>query len=467
MAATASRGSSPFSRFGDSQSFNFDALKNFSALTPSIQSHLQKVYLTLSLTLVVASLGAYAHVLWGLGGALSSIASIAGVLWLNATPAVPANEVRLLSASSSPRLPVSSFASHPSGNARFSSLVFSLPIPHQPPSRPPPSVPQLPPSPSPSALPACSSFHSFALRLCVCSVSHTSASHSFHSPLPSPSHHLPRLLLTLAFSRPCTLHCTSPMLVCPTPNLSRQPRPTLPAPLSATLPLPEHLCSADLQPLFPSPASLTNPPPPSLLVTAFVATAAIFLCFSGAALLAKRREYLLLVTAFVATAAIFLCFSGAALLAKRREYLYLGGFLASAVSTMLALRLASIFFGGSNAVFQIEYLYPGGFPSSAVSTMPSLRFASIFFGGFDVSFRSRYVCVCSLRYTQTYESNHVVAASFLHHLARFLKPLPHSLFHAPLIVCPVHPTSCSGSPGVRRPHHIRHTGAAGEGERAW
>ncbi|CAI7776350.1 unnamed protein product [Closterium sp. NIES-54] len=244
MAATASRGSSPFSRFGDSQSFNFDALKNFSALTPSIQSHLQKVYLTLSLTLVVASLGAYAHVLWGLGGALSSIASIAGVLWLNATPAVPANEVRLLSASSSPRLPVSSFASI----------------------------------------------------------------------------------------------------------------------------LPAKLCTSSQR---------------------FVASVGVL--------------------AFVATAAIFLCFSGAALLAKRREYLYLGGFLASAVSTMLALRLASIFFGGSNAVFQIEYLYPGGFPSSAVSTMPSLRFASIFFGGFDVSFRSRPA-------------------------------------------------------GLLRIHHIRYTGAAGEGE---
>ncbi|CAI5514542.1 unnamed protein product [Closterium sp. Naga37s-1] len=189
MAATASRGSSPFSRFGDSQSFNFDALKNFSALTPSIQSHLQKVYLTLALTLVVASLGAYAHVLWGLGGALSSIASIAGVLWLNATPAVPANE-----------------------SFRF------------------------------------------------------------------------RLLLAIAFSHGCSIG-----------------------------PLVDAVIQIN----------------PGLLVTAFVATAAIFLCFSGAALLAKRREYL-----------------------------YLGGFLASAVSTMLALRLASIFFGGSNAVFQIE-LYGG------------------------------------------------------------------------------------------------------------
>ncbi|CAI5474397.1 unnamed protein product, partial [Closterium sp. Yama58-4] len=181
MAATASRGSSPFSRFGDSQSFNVDALKNFSALTPSIQSHLQKVYLTLSLTLVVASLGAYAHVLWGLGGALSSIASIAGFFGSTPRPPFPLTRCALLIYSPSQRVSI-------------------------------------------------------------------------------------------------------------TPELHINPG--------------------------------------------------------------------LLVTAFVATAAIFLCFSGAALLARRREYLYLGGFLASAVSTMLALRLASIFFGGSNAVFQIE-LYGG------------------------------------------------------------------------------------------------------------
>ncbi|GJP54734.1 hypothetical protein CLOM_g13782 [Closterium sp. NIES-68] len=190
MAATAGPGASSFSRASDAQSsFNFDALKNFSVLTPSIQSHLQKVYLTLSLTLVVAALGAYAHVLWGLGGAISSIASIVGVLCLNATPATPANE-----------------------SFRF------------------------------------------------------------------------RLLLAIAFSHGCSIG-----------------------------------------PLIDAVAQVN----PGLIVTAFVATAAIFLCFSGAALLARRREYL-----------------------------YLGGLLASAVSTMLTLRLASFFFGGSNAVFQIE-LYGG------------------------------------------------------------------------------------------------------------
>ncbi|CAI7800344.1 unnamed protein product [Closterium sp. NIES-53] len=252
MAATASRGSSPFSRFGDSQSFNFDALKNFSALTPSIQSHLQKVYLTLSLTLVVASLGAYAHVLWGLGGALSSIASIAGVLWLNATPAVPANEVRLLSASSSPRLPVSSFATK---RRRFFFHFSATPFFVFP------------------------SFNTFSPFFPVSPFPRVAGSSRI---IRQPFRF--RLLLAIAFSHGCSIG-----------------------------PLVDAVIQIN----------------PGLLVTAFVATAAIFLCFSGAALLAKRREYL-----------------------------YLGGFLASAVSTMLALRLASIFFGGSNAVFQIE-LYGG------------------------------------------------------------------------------------------------------------
>ncbi|CAI5501859.1 unnamed protein product [Closterium sp. Naga37s-1] len=271
MAATASRGSSPFSRFGDSQSFNFDALKNFSALTPSIQSHLQKVYLTLALTLVVASLGAYAHVLWGLGGALSSIASIAGVLWLNATPAVPANE-----------------------SFRF------------------------------------------------------------------------RLLLAIAFSHGCSIG-----------------------------PLVDAVIQINLG---------------------------------------------LLVTAFVATAAIFLCFSGAALLAKRREYLYLGGFLASAVSTMLALRLASIFFGGSNAVFQIEIevrvsvacvsamwsllseFVACALPlPSALSAMLALRLASFVFGASDAIFQVEVLLRAS------------VAAPSIRSLATPSHCFSHTLFH--LLFC--------------------------------
>lgn len=54
------------------------------------------------------------------------------------------------------------------------------------------------------------------------------------------------------------------------------------------------------------------------------------------------------------TAIAFACFSGAAMLAKRREYLYLGGLLSSGVSILFWLHFASSIFGGSVAMFQFE-----------------------------------------------------------------------------------------------------------------
>lgn len=62
----------------------------------------------------------------------------------------------------------------------------------------------------------------------------------------------------------------------------------------------------------------------------------------------------LISTAFLATSAVFAAFSGAALLAKRREYLYLGGLCGSAVSMLLATRLASYLFGTYVLQFQLE-----------------------------------------------------------------------------------------------------------------
>lgn len=53
----------------------------------------------------------------------------------------------------------------------------------------------------------------------------------------------------------------------------------------------------------------------------------------------------LVTTAFVASASIFACFSGAALTARRRSYLYLGGMLSSALTVLFWLALANLFFG--------------------------------------------------------------------------------------------------------------------------
>lgn len=61
-----------------------------------------------------------------------------------------------------------------------------------------------------------------------------------------------------------------------------------------------------------------------------------------------------LVSAFVGTAVAFGCFSVAAMLARRREFLYLGGLLSSGISMLLWLNFASSIFGGSTALFKFE-----------------------------------------------------------------------------------------------------------------
>ena len=53
-------------------------------------------------------------------------------------------------------------------------------------------------------------------------------------------------------------------------------------------------------------------------------------CFIELLLLCSSTR--ILVTVFVGTAIAFGCFSGAAIIAKRREYLYLGGLLSSGLS---------------------------------------------------------------------------------------------------------------------------------------
>ncbi|GAB4816011.1 hypothetical protein N2152v2_003057 [Parachlorella kessleri] len=65
-----------------------------------------------------------------------------------------------------------------------------------------------------------------------------------------------------------------------------------------------------------------------------------------------------LVTALAGTSLVFLCFSGAALLSKRRSYLYLGGLLSSVVSLLMLMRFATWFLGGRALLFEAE-LYVG------------------------------------------------------------------------------------------------------------
>lgn len=63
----------------------------------------------------------------------------------------------------------------------------------------------------------------------------------------------------------------------------------------------------------------------------------------------------ILVTAFVGTAIAFGCFSAAAIIAKRREYLYLGGLLSSALSILLWLQFAASIFGHYYFTFELYF----------------------------------------------------------------------------------------------------------------
>ncbi|KAJ7557325.1 hypothetical protein O6H91_05G122000 [Diphasiastrum complanatum] len=66
----------------------------------------------------------------------------------------------------------------------------------------------------------------------------------------------------------------------------------------------------------------------------------------------------IVVTALLGSFVVFACFSGAALLARRREFLFLGGLLTSAVSTMMMLQFSSMLFGGASLMYMIE-IYGG------------------------------------------------------------------------------------------------------------
>ncbi|NP_001311898.1 bax inhibitor 1-like [Capsicum annuum] len=80
-----------FTSFFESQSasrsrWNYDALKNFHQISPRVQTHLKQVYLTLCCALVASAAGAYLHILWNIGGFLTTLACIGSMVWLLATP---------------------------------------------------------------------------------------------------------------------------------------------------------------------------------------------------------------------------------------------------------------------------------------------------------------------------------------------------------------------------------------------
>ncbi|XP_031484564.1 bax inhibitor 1-like [Nymphaea colorata] len=106
---------------------------------------------------------------------------------------------------------------------------------------------------------------------------------------------------------------------------------------------------------------LSTPPYPSLERKRFGLLMVAAMC-QGATLgplidVVIQIDPSILVSAFVGTSIAFACFSGAAIVARRREYLYLGGLLSSGVSILLWLQFASSIFGGSTATFKFELYF--------------------------------------------------------------------------------------------------------------
>ncbi|KAG9144346.1 hypothetical protein Leryth_022335 [Lithospermum erythrorhizon] len=78
-----------FTSFFNNQSrnsFGYDSLKNFRQISPVVQSHLKQVYLALCCALVASAVGAYLHILWNIGGILTTLGCLGTMAWLLATP---------------------------------------------------------------------------------------------------------------------------------------------------------------------------------------------------------------------------------------------------------------------------------------------------------------------------------------------------------------------------------------------
>ena len=56
--------------------FNAQTVFNFADLSKPVQKHLSAVYRTLALTILVSAIGAYAHLLYHIGGFLTHIGTI-------------------------------------------------------------------------------------------------------------------------------------------------------------------------------------------------------------------------------------------------------------------------------------------------------------------------------------------------------------------------------------------------------
>ncbi|KAL2548035.1 Bax inhibitor 1 [Forsythia ovata] len=80
-----------FASFFDSKSasgnrWSYDSLKNLRQISPVVQTHLKQVYLSLCCALIASAVGAYLHILWNIGGLLTTLACVGSIIWLLSLP---------------------------------------------------------------------------------------------------------------------------------------------------------------------------------------------------------------------------------------------------------------------------------------------------------------------------------------------------------------------------------------------
>ncbi|KAK9144638.1 hypothetical protein Sjap_004541 [Stephania japonica] len=78
-----------FSSFFDSSSrggWSYESLKNLRQISPAVQTHLKKVYLTLCCALVASAVGVCLHLALHIGGLLTMIGCLGCIVWMLSVP---------------------------------------------------------------------------------------------------------------------------------------------------------------------------------------------------------------------------------------------------------------------------------------------------------------------------------------------------------------------------------------------
>ncbi|VVB08227.1 unnamed protein product [Arabis nemorensis] len=67
-------------KYDHKQKQTMDELKDFSRVSPAVQNHLKRVYLSLFCILVASAFGAYLHMLWNIGGMITTLGWVVSTL---------------------------------------------------------------------------------------------------------------------------------------------------------------------------------------------------------------------------------------------------------------------------------------------------------------------------------------------------------------------------------------------------